>query len=267
MGKLAFNRLLNIQKCLLEIADLQCGLLRSKRFTLADLADAEQTNSIFVADLRFAEQKKYLRLPALDFTIMHVKSCGNICMLASNLPLSDKMYWACFMTEQMQLCNISDQRRKRSVTLNYYVLAWRSSTNHSTQQSALTQKYWQNTAIGLVEWTIGFTRSLNNWFLNNRFKQLALWPRRSWQFQLIGSTFAVTFEREKVPFSPLVTRLCNSGWSPCGRGGDADRVKFNMSPILIFVTQDRTQIASKRNFVTNRYLSKSKDVSLTNSPS
>jgi len=36
--------------------------LRSKRFTLAD---AEQTNSIFVADLRFAEQKKYLRLPAL----------------------------------------------------------------------------------------------------------------------------------------------------------------------------------------------------------
>jgi len=39
--------------------------LRSKRFTLADLADADQTNSIFVADLRFAEQKKYLRLPAL----------------------------------------------------------------------------------------------------------------------------------------------------------------------------------------------------------
>jgi len=36
--------------------------LRSKRFTLVD---AEQTNSIFVADLRFAEQKKYLRLPAL----------------------------------------------------------------------------------------------------------------------------------------------------------------------------------------------------------
>jgi len=37
--------------------------LRSKRFTLAD---AEQTNSIFVEDLRFAEQKKYLRLPALQ---------------------------------------------------------------------------------------------------------------------------------------------------------------------------------------------------------
>jgi len=36
--------------------------LQSKRFTLAD---AEQMNSIFVADLRFAEQKKYLRLPAL----------------------------------------------------------------------------------------------------------------------------------------------------------------------------------------------------------
>ena len=42
--------------------------MRSKRFTLADLVDAEQTNSIFVADLRFAEQKKYLRLPALDLT-------------------------------------------------------------------------------------------------------------------------------------------------------------------------------------------------------
>ena len=40
--------------------------MRSKRFTLGDLADAEQTNSIFVADLRFAEQKKYLRLPALS---------------------------------------------------------------------------------------------------------------------------------------------------------------------------------------------------------
>jgi len=23
---------------------------------------------------------------------------------------------------------------------------------------------------------------------------------------------------------PLVMRLCNSGWLPCGRGGDADRV-------------------------------------------
>jgi len=36
--------------------------LRRKRFILAD---AEQTNLIFVADLRFAEQKKCLRLPAL----------------------------------------------------------------------------------------------------------------------------------------------------------------------------------------------------------
>jgi len=58
MGKLAFNAKHS------KVITWNCGrgLLRSKSFTLAD---AEQTNSIFVADLRFAEQKKYLRLPAL----------------------------------------------------------------------------------------------------------------------------------------------------------------------------------------------------------
>jgi len=55
------------------------------------------------------------------------------------------------MTEQMQVCNTSDQHRKRSVALNYYVLARRSSTNHSIQQSALTQKYVKIPAISLVE--------------------------------------------------------------------------------------------------------------------
>ena len=58
------------------------------------------------------------------------------------------MYWTCFMTEHcdltMQLCNTSDQSGKRSVALNYCLLARRSSAKHSTQQSALTFKYWQN---------------------------------------------------------------------------------------------------------------------------
>jgi len=35
-----------------------------------DHADAEQTNSIFIVDLRFAEQKKYLRLPALTIALI-----------------------------------------------------------------------------------------------------------------------------------------------------------------------------------------------------
>jgi len=64
-----------------------------------------------------------------------------------------KMYWACYMTVHcdltMQLCNTSDQCEKRSIVLNYYVLAWCSSTKHSTQQSALTLKYWQNTSYHL----------------------------------------------------------------------------------------------------------------------
>ena len=46
----------------------------------------------------------------------------------------------------MQFSNTSDQRGKRSLALNYYVLARRSSTKHSTQQSALTLQYWQNTS-------------------------------------------------------------------------------------------------------------------------
>jgi len=49
----------------------------------------------------------------------------------------------------MQFSNTSDQRRKYSVALNYYVLGRRSSTNHSTPQSALMQKYWQNTSYQL----------------------------------------------------------------------------------------------------------------------
>jgi len=49
----------------------------------------------------------------------------------------------------VQLCNTSDQCGKRRVAVNYYVLARRSSTKHSTQKSALTLKYWQNTSYQL----------------------------------------------------------------------------------------------------------------------
>ena len=61
-----------------------CGLLRSKRFTLAD---AEQTNSIFVADLRFAEQKKYLRFPAL---LNHLQG-QNVIRVALKTPLETRL--------------------------------------------------------------------------------------------------------------------------------------------------------------------------------
>ena len=93
---------------------------------------------------------------ATAFTIMqHVKSYGNI----RPYRYLTKMYWACSMTEHcdltMQLCNTSDQRGKRSVALNYYALARRSSTKDSTQQSALTLKYWQNASYQL--------RGMNNW--------------------------------------------------------------------------------------------------------
>jgi len=74
-------------------------------------------------------------------------------MLASTLPLSDKIYCARFTAEHcnltIQLCNTSDQRGRRRVALNYYVLARRSSTKHTTQQSAFTLKYWQNTSYQL----------------------------------------------------------------------------------------------------------------------
>ena len=45
---------------------------------------------------------------------------------------------------------------QRSVTLNHYVAAQRASTNHGTQQSALTQKLRQNTNYvqlgGMINW-------------------------------------------------------------------------------------------------------------------
>ena len=47
----------------------------------------------------------------------------------------------------MQFCNTSLRRRgQRSVALNHNVVARRPSTNHGTQQSALTQKLRQNTS-------------------------------------------------------------------------------------------------------------------------
>jgi len=86
----------------------------------------------------------------------------------------------------MQFCNTSlRQREQRSVALNHYVVAWRTSTNYVTQQPSLTQKVWY---YSLVEWIIGCTRS--------------------WQFLLNGSIFAVQNLRGgTAPFVPLVMRL------------------------------------------------------------
>ena len=68
----------------------------------------------------------------------------------------------------MQLCKTSDQRGKRSVALNYYVLARRSSTKYSTQQSALTLKYWQNASYhqlgGMNNWLYAVMTISAHWF-------------------------------------------------------------------------------------------------------
>ena len=141
------------------------------------------------------------------------------------------MQWAYVMTQhydlKMQLCNISVQRWQRSVALNYDVVARCASTNHDT--AALTEKLRQNTSYRqLAGMNLGFTRS--------------------WQFHLIGSTFAVIFEREYDAFIPPGYAPGSSDWSPCGRGtylrppGQLQPAEtFNMARIRIVVTQDRTQ--------------------------
>ena len=138
-----------------------------------------------------------------------------------------KMYWACFMTEHcnltMQLYNTSDQRRKRSIalresllaqTLNYYVLARRSSTNHSTQRSALTQKYWQNTSYQLG--------GMNNWLY-------AVMTISAHWFNICSHIW----EGKGAVLLPAYAPS-NSDRSPCGRGGDADRVNISYGPYLNF---------------------------------
>jgi len=61
MGKLAFYRLLNIQKCLLEIADLRT-IAEQTLYTCGPCGCGAKE---FNFRCGFAEQKKYLRLPAL----------------------------------------------------------------------------------------------------------------------------------------------------------------------------------------------------------
>jgi len=62
MGKLAFNRLLNIQKCLLEIADLQMRTIAEQTLYTCGCG-ANEFN--FRCGFALCRAKKYLRLPAL----------------------------------------------------------------------------------------------------------------------------------------------------------------------------------------------------------
>ena len=142
----------------------------------------------------------------------HVKSCGNTCMLASSLPLSDKNVLSVFHRRTLWPNNAISQHfrptQKRSVALNYYVLARRSSTNHSTQHSALMQKYWQNTSYQLG--------GMNNW-LYAVMKISAHW------FNIYSH-----IREGKTRLSPTYSSFApsNSDWWPCGKGGDADRVNI-----------------------------------------
>jgi len=106
----------------------------------------------------------------------------------------------------MQFCNTSiRQRGQRSVALNHYLVARRTSTNHGTKQSALTQKLRQSTnyIYSLADGLLACTRS--------------------WPFLLNGSIFSVQKLRGVRRLSPLlVTHLATltighmiSSWSFC----------------------------------------------------
>ena len=94
----------------------------------------------------------YCRKNATAFTIMqHVKSYGNICMLASTLPLSDKNVLSVFHDRTLGPINaIVQHLRPTQKTQGGNELLRISTTllnkTYSTQQSALTLKYWQNTS-------------------------------------------------------------------------------------------------------------------------
>jgi len=166
------------------------------------------------------------------------------------------MYWACFMTEHcdrtMQLSNTSDQRGKRSLALDYYVLARCSSTKHSTQQSTLTLQYWPNTSYlrgGMNKLYAVMTISAH-WF----------------------NIFSHIWEGVRRLSPPLVTCLATvTDHQMAGVGnlrvGNKYRPRKHDPCIRIFVNQDRTQIASKPTFRDKRILSKSRDVSRVHSPS
>jgi len=175
--------------------------------------------------------------------MQHVKSYANICMLASTLPLSDKMCWACFMTEHcdltMKFSNTSHQRRKRSAALSCYVLTRRSSTNHSTQHSALTLKYLQNTSYQLA----GMNRLYAVMTISAHWFNICsrIWERIRRLSSPLVTCLATVTDRHMAGVGNL--RPGNK-YMPCKHG----------PCIRIFVAQDRTQIASKQNSVINRYL-------------
>jgi len=83
--------------------------------------------------------------------MQHVKRYGNRCILASTLPLSDKNILSVFHDRTLWPNNAIVQhlrptrKTQRSIEL-LRVSTMLSSTKNSTQQSAVTLKYWQNTS-------------------------------------------------------------------------------------------------------------------------
>ena len=108
----------------------------------------------------------------------------------------------------MQFCNTSFcQRGQHSVALNHYVVARRASTNHDTQQSALTQKLRQYTNyISTVQ--------QND---NRLYEVMTSFVQR---LNICSSKSAR--EKPTAPSRPLVTRLATMtndhvdlSWSVC----------------------------------------------------
>jgi len=121
------------------------------------------------------------------------------------------------------------------------VLARRSSTKHSTQQSALTLKYWQNISYQLG----GMNRLIRG---HDNFSSLVQW---------------VTFARECgafLPPSPPITHqatVTDRHMAGVGHRGETAARKTNTDRVIMaeFISPKiETEIASKRNSVINRYL-------------
>jgi len=130
-------------------------------------------------------------------------------MLASNLPLSDKHVLSVFHDRTLWPNNAIVQHLRPTQKAQRSTELLRVSTTllkkpYYSAVSSNAKNIGKTPAISLVEWIIGFTRS--------------------WQFQLIGSIFAVRFEREKGAVLLPGYAPSNSGWSPCGRGGGTNRV-------------------------------------------
>jgi len=129
----------------------------------------------------------------------------------------------------MQLCDTSGQRGKRRVAMNYYALARRSSTKHSTQRSALTRLVHGNGISMGIPWVtshgMGRDRHKLLWDGNGTDKYvpwttlaltLKYWQNTSYQLGFTRSWH----EREYGAFLPLPGYVpSNSDWSPYCRGG------------------------------------------------